>query len=139
MSPERLIPPSTDQLNGGMPYPQPGVGSTPQDSLDDWKSALAHAQRLTIGGEISQREHNDIRTHARQAGVIPIGSALFNSWDEALSHARELHKQGAISTPEFVEINREAQLAMSQKKTPKDMLGQVQNFLSNFDGPSSAY
>jgi len=139
MNPERQIPPSNDHLNGALPYPQPGIGSTHQDSLDDWKSALARAQRLTTGGEISQRELNDVRAQARQAGVIPIGSALFNRWDEALSHARELHKQGAISTPEFIELNHEAQFAMGQKNSPKDILGKVQNFLSNFHGPGSAY
>jgi len=35
------------------------------DTFEDWKSALANAERLKDGGAISQRELNDVKTAAR--------------------------------------------------------------------------
>jgi len=108
--------------------------------FNDWKSAHSRAEQLKLGGEISDRELNDLKTQARQAGMIPIGNALFNNWDEALAHARELHGRGAISTPEFIDFGRQAEFAKGQNNNSQDILDRVRRFLRNYGGgPSPAY
>jgi hypothetical protein len=87
---------------------------------------------------IGKREFNDIKTQAREAGMIPVGSTAFDNWNDALAHAGALHSRGEITAPEFADFQRNAQFSQGPQGEPRGggILDRITSFMQSISGGS---